>query len=625
MKLIFGLHLDSNNLPRVESPTGGTAIVGPRGLLEILETHLGLSGHPDNIDFLRIEQIRQVLALLSKSNKTEKAFFIKSFEADPFATASELLSRRDELLLAGWNFIINKDTPDRLKIIAEIESQLRTNNTNSNGSSLTPGLSDRFQKVLERIPIQGHPFKSVTLNEPFELLPPHYRRLFNLITEVSPNIILKRTKQFAKEATSNNQPVASKQMDLFSAMPSKGIPEKESDLSKFKKRIKGETIQKQTLNCDGSLIILKAKRSNEAAAYIAQLIRLNPSFYPSCLIPEKNRTLDIALIREGLPSLGILSASLARPALQILKLAPTFLWRPIDPFKILEFASLAIKPLPDELATEIARQIARTPGMKGEGWYAVINRYFSKLEESSTPKETASQRKQYEFWFERQQYHMNQKTPKRDALQIFEYIREWAFREFEEGGNKNHSLIVLSEQSRRIVELLQALPESELGYLELERIVRTIYEPSPVTFQEREVNHLPYITNPSAFVDEVEETLWWNFIQNEPPHFFSKWYPKERKYLTSKGVELDTPQQENARLIWQRNRPVLMTKNRLVLVLPEKTEGTESFPHPLFADLEATFENLKTITADISKPSSSFLSQFFELPKWEKVEQKIIG
>ena len=71
-------------------------------MLHLLESYLGLSGHPNNIDYLRIEQYRQALKALLE--KQPDAFFAASYEADQFATATELLDRRDELLLAGWNF-----------------------------------------------------------------------------------------------------------------------------------------------------------------------------------------------------------------------------------------------------------------------------------------------------------------------------------------------------------------------------------------------------------------------------------------------------------------------------------------------------------------------------------------
>ena len=624
MLLTFGLHLDDQTLPREENPVGGTFTAGPRRLLAILETHLGLVGHPDNIDYLRIEQFRQAL-IKHLSEKNSSLFFERSFAADPFATAAELLSRRDELKLAGWDFVIKNDTPRRLKTLAEVEAVFHQDTaTGEERLLLAPGFADRFCLVMEKLPVQGHPFKSIFLNEPLELLPCHFQQLFVLLQNVAPRPVLKQmTVAEAGTTIKESNPPKHQTLNLFSQP--QPITDTRSDLDKLKNRINGQSTEKQVLSADGSLLLLRAKRSNEAAAYLAQLFRLNEQFRPACLIPEKNRTLDIALIKEGLPSLGILSASLARPALQILKLAPTFLWQPIDPFKILEFVSLTIKPLPDELATEIARQVARAPGLHGEGWYAMTNRYFSSLEQKEPKKMVDGQRKQYEFWFERKRYAIDRSVPKRDVIQVYDYLREWAYQMFDEQAGKSHSLLVLSEQAKRIVELLQALPETDLGYLQLERIVRTIYEPSPVTFREREVGHLPFAMHASAFIGPVQATVWWDFVQHEPPHFFSRWYPSEREYLYKEKLQLDTPELENARQLWQRTRPILMTQKRLIMVIPEVVDGVETLSHPLFGDLEAAFESLAKITVNTSTNGSSLLGQYFQLPIWEDVKRRQLG
>lgn len=76
--------------------------------------------------------------------------------------------------------------------------------------------------------------------------------------------------------------------------------------------------------------------------------------------PEKVAPWTMLLSRKGFRAWAF-NQPLARPSLQILKLIPAFLWNPADPFKILEFASLAVKPLEDELSRRIAEQVAENP------------------------------------------------------------------------------------------------------------------------------------------------------------------------------------------------------------------------------------------------------------------------
>ena len=613
MILYFGLELDEHHLPRPDR-SGGAHVCGRKTLLSLLENCLGLDGWPDDIDYLRIEQYRQaVIAHLATGDGQRSFFYQKSFEADPFATAAELLSRRDELLLAGWDFELQGNMPPRLAALAELEAIFQNNAL----PRPVPGYADRFVEVLKTLDFREHPFSEIWLNEPLELLPCHFRRLFDKMssTAARPGV---------------------QQMVGAAALPNTSAPQ--TDLQKFQRRLSGNgPAEKHDPTNDGSLLLLRAKRAVDAA-WLAQLFRLNrpageqkADAGPALLVPEKNRMLDMALVQEGLPSLGIESASLARPVLQILKLAPTFLWEPVDPFKVLEFVSLSIKPLADDLATRIANQVAQSPGLQGEGWRGMIQRYFAELEEKAAEDPTVRPgevRRQYHFWFERRRYDMSRTVPKDDVMEVFSFLKEWAWTSFDEHGGKNTSLLVLAEQAKRIVELLAALPETELTHLELERIVRTIYEPSPVVFQVRETGHLPYVSHPGAFTGPVSEVWWWNFIQNEPPHFFSRWYGNERDYLALLNVRPDTPEQENALMRWQQVRPVLLARERLVLVLPDTVDGEEVLPHPLFGDLQAAFSGLDTIAQHLGTVAAAGkgpFSRHFALPGIEKIETRNLG
>ncbi|MBI1226565.1 MAG: hypothetical protein GC192_15135 [Bacteroidetes bacterium] len=601
MKLIFGLQLDNQTLPAPQT-LAGEHYVGPNGLLTLFETWYGLGGHPNDIDYLRIEQYRQAL-LENLANTTTPPFFLKSFEADPFTTAADVCERRDELLLAGWDFEKNAETPPRLATIADIEASFQ--HSNPDGLPLTPGFADRFHAILSAAEKHPAPITEIWVNEPSKLMPRHFQRFFEILT---------KTNSVEIQELEIPVPAFSEATDLQKFQQHFLFPEKKT---------------KEKLCNDGTLLLLKARRASEAAAWLAQLVKLNfsntpPPELPNFLISEKSRSLDMALIQEGQPSLGIQSTSLARPTLQVLKLVTAFLWEPVNPFHILEFVSLAVKPLADDLATLIANQVAAKPGLQGEGWYAMINRYFEELAESQPPAMVNDQRKQYNFWFERRRYDLGRKVPKGEVTTIFDYLRQWAVEAFEDGGGRNHSLIVLSQQAKRVSELLNALPEQELTHLELERIVRAIYEPSPVVLQAQEAGSLPYVQHPGAFIGAVKEVWWYNFVQQEPPHFFSKWSKKERAWLAESSVLLDTPTQENARQLWQQSRPILAATNRLLLVLPESVDGTPANPHPLFGDLQAAFSNLEVIEQQVVNEASAF-AKHFTLPKYEAVTWRQLG
>ncbi len=597
MIVFFGLELDDLVHPQQTVPFGGIRYLGPQGLLQLLESYFGLQGHPNNNEFLRIEQYRQ--ALRTHLEHFPDSFYQKSFTADQLATATALLDRRDELKLASWDFELTDSLPNRLKTLAEIEVLLTEQQT------FAAGYADRFSDMLALLGQRKHEITEIHINEAFDLLPWHFQQLFQRMETLG---------------------VACHQL-------SRHEPKADSDLKRFQQRLTNkETPQgKSRLKNDGTLLLLKSKRETEAASFLAKLLQLNPSFRPSCLIPEKNRALDNAFIQEGLPSLGILSASLARPSLQILKLIPAFLWNPVDPFKIMEFVSLSVKPLADDLARAIAKELARTPGLGGEAWYVTIARYFAALEErakSDANIDVAKIRFQYNFWFERTRYDVSQTVPRNEVIELFSYVKNWAFEAFDESGGRNASLLVLSEQAKRIVEMLEVIPdqENQLSNLALERIVRTIYEPSPVLFKEREIGYLPYVHYTSAFIGSVDQMVWWNFVHNERDHFFSKWYQQEIRYFDQLGLQLQHPKDENALLLWQRIRPILHCQKQLILILPEQVEGSKVHPHPLYGDLEAFFENLDDVIIDLSDPQEvAKLEQHFKVPQKIPLAQFQLG
>ena len=95
MLLFFGLEFDDQVYPSTTEQTT-TMYLGPKRLLQWLETQFGLVGYANNNDYLRVEQYRQAIVLHLHESTTP--FYKKSFEADPFGTATTLLAWRDELV-----------------------------------------------------------------------------------------------------------------------------------------------------------------------------------------------------------------------------------------------------------------------------------------------------------------------------------------------------------------------------------------------------------------------------------------------------------------------------------------------------------------------------------------------
>ena len=384
-----------------------------------------------------------------------------------------------------------------------------------------------------------------------------------------------------------------------------------------------KNVQRSAFQNDGSLLLLKAENAFEAAHFIAKLLKANTGFRPACFLPVKDHQLDLACRQEGLPGMGILSSSLARPSLQILKLLPTFLWHPLDPFRILEFVTLPAKPLHDDLASAIAGHVSQKPGTFSDSWEKMVRRFFAQYTEglsAGSEKELRTVRKQYRLWFQRNTYNRREEVPIREIIEMYRYLSEWAQ---EMAKTTESAFNVLREQANRVCELLERFPQdSGLDFLTLERIIRTVYEPSPLRFGNEESGHLPYFHQAGAVNTDIDTLLWWNFNRHEEANEALRWYPHEMEYMQSIGCPLERREQKNARRYWQQCLPVISCRKQLILVCPANIHGRSAFPHAFHDILISAFTNTETIICDIHGTnvstvlqSSGFrLSQKIQLP-----------
>ncbi|MGQ4535809.1 PD-(D/E)XK nuclease family protein [Dermabacteraceae bacterium P13264] len=170
MEVTFGFALDGAAWP------GGTGrlALGPRGLLRLLATRLGLT-RPEVPAALRVAAARARLA------DATPAWCATSFAADSWGTARELLRLRDEARAAGWQgAAAGSDLPPRLAAVAAI------------WEGLPAGEADLLAEVTARLeelthaPEQDWPLgiSSLLCREDPALLPYLWPRVFASLREL---------------------------------------------------------------------------------------------------------------------------------------------------------------------------------------------------------------------------------------------------------------------------------------------------------------------------------------------------------------------------------------------------------------------------------------------------------
>lgn len=647
MRIRFGLMFQETTYP--EFVDGFEHSFSESSFLVWAEQQLGLEKTRPQ-EHLRIEQYRQILEAYVEVNPN--AFFVQSFKADSFSTADLLLKMRDELLLTAWDFKAQEGMPLRLRQFVTIEQYAI--------GKLEAGFSERFLAIENALQTHTLPVAEIYLNEPLALMPLHWQRLFN---------------QLQLQGVILEQIILQKQNSLS----------QKTDLDVFKARIlNADNIEnasaKAALKGDGSLLVLQANHDTDAAYFLAKFRRTNNDYAPVLLLDrQKSKTLDIAMIQEGLPSFGLQSISLARPMAQLLKLSTAFLWEPIDVYKILEFLSLPNKPIVASLARNLADAIAKRPGLFGALWTSTVARYFGKLRDDIKAKQALGEstfeeekqlklaESQYEFWFSKRQRHNRRHgVTVKECSQLFDYIYKWAAQEIdtvkervrnyeeiitkqlykdetdlmrlrskiESQQQSQISLNALRIQAERLLQVMDVYSIKEnarLSPLELERIMKALEEPAPLILRPKEVGYWHYFTHTSTVTESIDSLIWWNFVDTPRSALFSIWYPQERMYLDTLGYSLDAMDKKQALTIWQNKRTLAAVEKQLILVIPKTVEGQNTAPHPFWCDLEAIWgHDLKKIiyaikpfveSSDNTLPNNTTtLGKYFKIPVYQQLQ-----
>ncbi len=298
---------------------------GPETLLGWMETQLGLAC-PNTHKASRVTEFANAL------DAVPDAAFKGSMATDRWATASELLSRRDELLLAGWDEA-DRDTLPML--VRDLSRAARGR------SFMFPGEAGRLWRVVSSLE-QGQtlPQHRCILYDAPEVWPVLWRSVLAKLTTANPEIA---------------QPRASKGTAFWSAQAV--VLALGSNYVVQEQTFRYVVTRSETAACEFVAASLATAAVNLADTVIY------------CEDDHVALRLDACLQRIGLPTTGASALSRAHPVLQVLPLSLALCWEPVDPQDLLGFLTLPIKPIRHRVAARLADSLAQEPGLgssKGE-------------------------------------------------------------------------------------------------------------------------------------------------------------------------------------------------------------------------------------------------------------------
>ena len=523
MHVRFGLHGDGLDFG-VAGTTVGQATVGPRGLLRLLESDLGVApavAHP-------AEDAARYRECLAKCDDRTR-FYHRSFKVDPVGTARTLLDWRQQWYLHGWDGAFPPQASARLADMAAVESIA--------ANQVAPCAGQRLRRVLQLLNEQRTQIRALQLLDHLDDLPPLWRRLAERL---------------------GGRPLAD---PAPAAHP-------ESDLGKLQALLTGKP--QQSLRGDGSLVVVRALSRDLTAQAIAEVVRQQRNGSATIVASRDGIVLDNAFERVGLPRAGFQHYSPFRAASQVLKLALALLWEPLDPHRLLQFLIHPVGPLKWKVRTRLAEAVAAEPGIDGPAWQDALKA----LEEDQDA---------VAFWTMPRRHPVREGAPaevlRERAWRCAKWLRRQTHaRQTDESAAVYRAALAQAEAFARAVE--RRVGGEPVAKIEVDRLVdeATRSLPDDSTFAFAEAGHAPAVVHPGNVVAPVDDVLWWDIAPlrlNLQPVFS----PAEQRELAAAGVRLPTPEQTiaSAARAWQR--PVLNCRRRLVLVVHDEGEGR----HPLWA------------------------------------------
>ena len=533
MNIQLGLHLDGQRCAPARNVLG-QVIVGPRGLLDILEGQLGLV----RPSVSQSERIIAYRAGLEACNHPAR-FYHRTFEADAMGTAATLLAWRDEWRLHGWSGQVAQ-APARLQDMAEVEQAV--------AGVLAPGIGERVAAVQAAMSLRKVALDGIVLLDPLAEFPKRWRELLACL----PLAPLTPAPDVAGQTFLNR---LQRMLVAVQAGAASAAPLQWSD--------------------DGSIKVVRGGTSLLAARWLAE--RMRQSDGRALLVSGADGPLlDAVLAGAGAPCQGARDISLLRPALQVLPLALESLWAPLDCHGLLQFLTHPICPVPTFARRTLAAALAEKPGIGGASWVDALNTIAIHYgDKAGAIAQTIA------TWVGQPQHARSDAAPVDVFVQRAKLMAAYfQSRMVHVDDPALDAFRAAQAQCQNLVDALCALVEQgveTIRHRQLQVLAEQASAGCDNPANVAELGSVLNITHPGAAITPADTVFWWQMSMPVLPAAYP-WSASELAALAACGVDLPTIGTVLERDARHWLRPVLAARHCLVLVLPP--EGVEV--HPLW-------------------------------------------
>ena len=559
-RITFGLSLDGQRSTQPGN-TLGESVVGPLGLLNILETQLGLlSLHPSQAE--RVVQYRDCLARLDG----EERFYHRSFLIDPLGTAACLLDWRDQWFVHGWNGTVAEAAPRRLRDMAEVEALAR--------ELVASGIGQRLAAIEERLRVRKTDIAEIRLVDAVDAFPVRWQ------------IVLAQLPVVAFEMP------AGEGGGFLGALQ-----------GALKSIAAGSQPQKIEWQDDASVIVVRSETRALAAQWLAPLLdRENPTLL---LSGADGARLDSTLSAAGRPRQGFKEASAFRPALQILPLALELLWDPLNYYAMVQFLTHPVCPVPGFARRKLAEKVADAPGIGGPYWQKTL----ADIEAHYGAERFPDVREAIAAWIEQPRYPAEDGAPLDTVIARVERLADFfRVRLGETDIARRLSFHAGFAQCKACLDSLQGLKRQGMGRIRPRQLQKLVTQAtangSDNPLWPAEVGAELMATQPGAAIEPVARVVWWQLVM---PHLPGNdpWSASELRALAAAGALIPDAARRLDQVAKDWLRPVMAAREQLILVLPPPDEEV----HPLWQMICAVVEapQVKTLESLLASGDESMV------------------
>ncbi|HQP38208.1 MAG TPA: hypothetical protein PLI95_23650, partial [Polyangiaceae bacterium] len=528
--------------PTAEQTFCDLHVGGPDTLLSWLETQLGLRQK-------RLDHCTLVAQFQGKLMRCTGSVFAQSLEADAWATAAELLSRREELRLAGWD---ESDHPSLPRLVRDLAGT-------ADPQAPLDDDSDRLTAILAAL-------------DKGQVLPPHEC----FLEDAPESWPLKWRPLLAR-------------LNLRQPVPATPRAPAKSALREAQTHcLHGST---GPLQPDASLRWIGTRSIVGACEAVGACLAADPDNLASTVVCCANPTaavqLDGVLERLGLPTMGAGIKTREHPALQVLPLVLRLCWSPVDPSTLLDFLSLPVGPIKPRWGRKLADALGQQPGFGSRAWEEAVKE-LAALEGEEGQK--AAERIQKWFGIERAPW--GKPLPHQLVKSCCSRVAQWAAGYAALDGLDPvlaSALRLAAGQAATLGELVEGRGE-EVSEPQLARMLDSAMA-SGVTVQPlAEGARGPILVASLADVPECKRLVWLGLACDDGRGH--RWTHQEREALRARGIELDDGSAWTASQ--RRAERVGLSRVGGALLAVSLPDDQNQRPHPVWLQILSGLEKTKT-------------------------------